>query len=197
MSNTRQIDGPGQTFNAMTTDAQVAEVLRSFLFQGSAEAIYGNLLTLPMGNGLLYVMPVYAQRQASNGSYPALTYVVVRFGEHVGIGQTLQEALDKVFQGDAGADTGEQPVAPETPDQPADPTSTATPTPSAVPTATPGTSTAPADPKAAAAESLKKAEEAFTAADAALREGDLATYQAKVTEARQELAKALEELGVK
>jgi uncharacterized membrane protein (UPF0182 family) len=203
MSNTRQIDGPGQTFNAMTTDAQVAEVLRSFLFQGSAEAIYGNLLTLPMGNGLLYVMPIYAQRQASTGSYPALNYVVVRFGEHVSIGQTLQEALDKVFQGDAGADTGEQPVASDTtqptqPDNPATPapTPTATSTTPATPIPT-ATSTIPADPQSAAAESLKKAEEAFTAADAALREGDLGTYQAKVAEARDELSKALELLGVK
>ncbi|HBY23580.1 MAG TPA: hypothetical protein DEG88_09975, partial [Propionibacteriaceae bacterium] len=72
MSDTQQIDGPGQTFNAINNDQVVAELLRPFLNQGSAAATYGNLLTLPMGNGLLYVMPVYTVRQASTGSYPVL-----------------------------------------------------------------------------------------------------------------------------
>ncbi|MEA5117420.1 MAG: UPF0182 family protein, partial [Propionicimonas sp.] len=115
MSDTHQIDGPGQTFNAMTANSRVAEVLRPYLNQGSAAASYGNLLTLPMGAGLLYVLPVYTQRQGSNGSYPVLTYVIVRFGQSVGIGATLQEALDETFKGDAGAETGENPVDPVTP----------------------------------------------------------------------------------
>ena len=51
-----------------------------------------------MGGGLLYVTPVYTQRQGSTGSYPALRFVVVRFGQSVGIGDTLQQALDQVFQ---------------------------------------------------------------------------------------------------
>ncbi|MCL1839209.1 MAG: UPF0182 family protein, partial [Propionibacteriaceae bacterium] len=177
MSDTQQIDGPGQTFNAMTTDRNVADVLRAFLFNGSAEAIYGNLLTLPMGSGLIYVLPVYAQRQASTGSYPALTYVIVRFGESVGIGQTLQEALDKVFRGNSGAKTGEEePQTPTTQVDPADPT-------------TPGTtpSVTPSDDAAAL---LQQAQDAFVAADEALRNGDLATYQAKVNEARTALAEA-------
>ena len=56
-----------------------------FLNQGAASATFGNLLTLPMGGGLLYVTPVYTQRQGSTGS-TALRFVVVRFGQSVGIG---------------------------------------------------------------------------------------------------------------
>ena len=65
-----------------------------------------------MGSGLLYVMPIYTTREASSGTgtYPALRFVAARFGEHVGIGNTLQEALDQVFSGDAGAETGEDPT---------------------------------------------------------------------------------------
>ena len=112
MSDTTQIDGPGQTANAMVTNEAVAERLRPFQ-QGTAQAQYGNLLTLPVGGGLLYVQPVYTQRQGSTGAYPALRFVLARFGQQVGIGDTLQQALDQVFAGDSGADDrGDQPERP-------------------------------------------------------------------------------------
>ena len=184
MSDTHQIDGPGQTFNAMTTDTRVAEVLRPYLNQGSAAATYGNLLTLPMGAGLLYVLPVYTQRQASTGSYPALTFVIVRFGQSVGIGSTLQQALDEAFQGDAGAETGEQPVEPEEPGEPGTPVEPTDPEP-----VEPGT------PPEAAKVLLEQAQTAFVAADTALRNGDLAEYQRQITVARRALDDALAQLN--
>jgi uncharacterized membrane protein (UPF0182 family) len=181
MSGTRQVDGPGQTFNAITIDQTVANLLRSYLNLGSAEAKYGNLLTLPMGNGLLYVMPIYTVRQGGGaGSYPALKLVAVRFGEHVGIGETLQAALDSVFSGDAGADTGEgdtgnpgQPTSPTQPTNPSEPTQ---------PNKT---------DSAAATAQLKKAETAFVAADAALKAGDLAEYQKQLGLAKAAVEAAL------
>ncbi|HOC12482.1 MAG TPA: UPF0182 family protein [Propionicimonas sp.] len=184
MSDTHQIAGPSQTLTAMTTDQKFAEVMRPYLNQGSAAAQYGNLLTLPMGSGLLYVMPIYTIRESGSGSgtYPALQYVAVRFGEHVGIGSTLQAALDQVFSGDAGADTGENPV-PENPNNPTEPTTPAEPT-----------EVTPADQKAAT-EAMQAAETAFTAAEAALRNGDLAEYQKQVTAAKEAVATALEKLG--
>jgi uncharacterized membrane protein (UPF0182 family) len=179
MSGTHQVDGPGQTFSAIATDQTVANLLRSYLNQGSADAKYGNLLTLPMGSGLLYVMPIYTIRQGGGaGSYPALKLVAVRFGEHVGIGETLQAALDSVFSGDAGADTGEGDTGGTPP-----PTSPTTPT---EPTT--------GDPAAAAAQ-MKKAETAFTAAEAALRSGDLAEYQKQVDAAKTAVEAALKALG--
>lgn len=180
MSDTQQIAGPSQTANAMTTDPQFATLMRSYLNQGSATAKYGNLLTLPVGGGLLYVMPIYTMRVAGNGSYPALAYVAVRFGDHVGISTTLQAALDQVFAGDAGASTGEG--------------GTGTTPPPTQPT-TPGTNT-PADEKAAVAE-MQKAQAAFDAADAALRKGDLAGYQTQIDAAKAALADALNKMGVK
>lgn len=184
MSDSHQIDGPGQTFNAINNDQTVAEMLRPFLNQGSSAATYGNLLTLPMGNGLLYVAPVYTMRQGTTGSYPALRFVVVRFGEHVGIGATLQEALDSVFAGDAGANTGEGPSTSPSASPSASPTGT--------PTSRP-TGSATASPEVVAL--LQKASASFDAAEAALKRGDLAEYQRQIDAARAALAQALKAMG--
>lgn len=186
MSGTHQIDGPGQTQNEIERNQAVQQRLLPYK-QTQGALTYGNLLTLPMGNGLLYVEPIFTQRSASAGSYPALTFVVVRFGSSVGIGTTLQEALDQVFAGDAGASTGEG-VAP----QPT-PTPGQTPTPGETP-APGGTPTGQVD-QAAAVAALQRAQDAFTAAEAALRNGDLAGYQTKTNEARAALADAVKAMG--
>ena len=110
MSDTTQIDGPGQTAQRDGDQRDRRRAVATVPNQGTAQASYGNLLTLPVGGGLLYVQPVYTQRQGSTGSYPALRFVLARFGQQVGIGDTLQEALDQVFAGDSGAhDRGDQP----------------------------------------------------------------------------------------
>ncbi|MFT3887005.1 MAG: UPF0182 family protein [Arachnia sp.] len=184
LSDSEQIAGPGQTFNFISTNPTVAEKLLPFNRQGaSASAIYGNLLTLPLGGGLMYVQPIYTQTTATTGSYPALRFVVVRFGEHLGIGETLQEALDKVFEGDAGAETGEGTVTEGVPNQggePTDPTEPET----------------PVEAKVRARTLLSDAEELFKGADEALKAGDLGSYQTKMKQAEQkilEAAKALDE----
>lgn len=176
MSGTHQVDGPGQTFNAMTTDKNFADLLRSYTNQGSAEARYGNLLTLPMGSGLLYVMPIYTMRQSGSGSYPALRFVAVRFGQYVGIGTTLQDALDQVFSGDAGASTGENGKTTQKPSAPT----------------TPGTTTSL---PAAAQADMKRALAAFNAADAAMRNGNLAEYQKQIGIAKAAVASAMSKAG--
>lgn len=177
MSDSTQIDGPSQAFNAMQTNETVRERLRSYT-QGSsapgANVINGNLLTLPMGGGLLYANPVYAKREAGNGAYPVLAFVVVRFGQNIGIGNTLQEALDQLFEGDAGASTGE--------------------TEGRGPNSTPPQPQGPAD-QAAAMQKVAEAQAAFAEADKALAAGDLGTYQKKNAEAKAAVAAAKSALG--
>ena len=179
MSDTTQIDGPGQTANAMVTNETVAERLRPFQ-QGTAQASYGNLLTLPVGGGLLYVQPVYTQRQGSTGSYPALRFVLARFGQQVGIGDTLQEALDQVFAGDSGATTGET-------------NPSATPTPKPTGSASPSTPAKPDNP--AASRALDEASTAFEAAQKALTAGDLGKYQTEIEKAKAATERAAEAMG--
>src|SRR5699024_10038491 len=84
----------------------------NLLQQGASEVINGNLLTLPVGEGLLYVQPVYLQSSASGGGtqYPLLQMVLVSFGDKIGFAPTLDEALDLVFGGDSGAQAGDAEV---------------------------------------------------------------------------------------
>ncbi len=165
MSAQTQIDGPGQTANVFNSNEVVAERLRPFQ-QGTASAKFGNLLTLPIGGGLLYAQPVYTQRQGSTASYPVLRFVLVRFGSSVAIGDTLQQALDQVFKGDSGVNTDE-----EGGDDPPD-----------------NGGENPDNP--AASKALSEAMQAFEDADAALKTGDLATYQNKVKEAQEAIKRA-------
>ena len=169
MSDTTQIDGPGQSFNAITTNETVSAALRNFTAQGSSQASFGNLLTLPLGGGLLYAMPVYAQRPGSAGSYPVLRFVAVRFGQQVGFGTSLQAALDQVFKGNAGATTDEGAGNGATPSGQAD------------------------NPAALAA--LDDAATAYADAQKALTAGNLGEYQTKINQMQDDLTKAQRALG--
>ncbi len=52
------------------------------------------------------MQPVYV-RSTEGTSIPLLRKVLVAFGDDIGYADTLQEALDQVFGGDSGADTGD------------------------------------------------------------------------------------------
>ena len=103
------VAGPGQVQNSFNTNPVVATEL-NLLAQSGSDVIRGNLLTLPVGQGFLYVQPVYV-RSRTETSYPVLRRVLVSFGDKVGFGYTLDEALDSVFGGDAGADAGDADAA--------------------------------------------------------------------------------------
>ena len=87
-----QVDGPKQMVNVMATNEQVRDVLFRFT-QGNVQLIYGNLLTMPVGEGLMYVQPIYSQRDEQETSFPILSFVRVSYGDKVGIGETLRGAI--------------------------------------------------------------------------------------------------------
>jgi uncharacterized protein len=99
------VPGPGQVQAQFDSDANVGQQL-NLLRQGQTEVISGNLLTLPVGNGLLYVQPVYV-RSTGDTSYPLLRKILVSFGEKIAFEDTLDEALDALFGGDSGAEAGD------------------------------------------------------------------------------------------
>ena len=172
-----QIAGPGQVANDFETDPDVAREL-SLLRQGEAETITGNLLTLPVGGGLLYVQPVYVQRATGDAAYPLLQRVLVSFGNEIGYAATLQEALDQIFQGESGAET-EEPPATEAPTPP--PTTAPPPPPTPPPTGEGGT-----DLQVAIAD----AQQAYSDAQAAQRDGDWAAYGEALERLEEALARA-------
>jgi uncharacterized protein len=99
LPNDTAIPGPGQVQNNFKSDSNVAQTV-NLLQRGDSRVVYGNLLTLPVGGGLLYVEPVYV-RATTGTSYPLLRKVLVAFGSSIAFEDTLQDALDKVFQGSA------------------------------------------------------------------------------------------------
>jgi hypothetical protein len=153
-----QINGPSQVQNAFSSNDEVATEI-NILERGASDVLYGNLLTLPVGGGLLYVEPVYVQASTTT-AFPLLRKVLVGFGDKIAFEDTLQEALDTVFAGESGVDTGE--VTPP-------PGGTPTPTPTG--TASPGTGDNPALHAA-----LADAEKALADAEAALKANDFAAY---------------------
>jgi uncharacterized membrane protein (UPF0182 family) len=155
------IPGPGQVQNNFNADPAVSKEL-NLLSQGSTSVLKGNLLTLPVGGGLLYVQPVYVM-STGNTSYPLLKKVLVAFGDKIAFENTLNGALDALFGGDAGID-GSTGV-----DQPTNP-GAQLPQPSPSPSS--GTST----DNAALNQALKDASAAIKASETARIAGDWAAY---------------------
>ncbi len=78
-----QTQGPQQAQSAMTSDPRVASELA--LLRQSNKVIFGNLLTLPIADGgILYVEPLYTQRNSAN-AFPQLARVMVSFTDTTGI----------------------------------------------------------------------------------------------------------------
>jgi uncharacterized membrane protein (UPF0182 family) len=106
------VPGPSQVASNFEAKPEVATSL-SLLRQGGADVVLGNLLTLPVGKGLLYVQPVYVRATGNTAAYPLLQRVLVSFGDQIGFSETLQGALDQVFGGDSGTEaSSNQPNTP-------------------------------------------------------------------------------------
>lgn len=152
-----QVPGPGQVQNTFQSNTTVSTEL-NLLNRGQSDIVNGNLLTLPMGGGMLYVQPVYVKSTGST-SFPTLQRVLVAFGEHVGFAPTLNGALDQLFGGDSGAAAADAGVVKD-PDS-----STGS-----------GSTTPPASNSPALAKALQDANAAIKAGQDALAKGDFAAY---------------------
>jgi len=146
LPRTTIVPGPGQVQNSFSVDPEVSRLL-NLLRQGSTKVLNGNLLTLPVGGGLLYVQPVYVQSTGET-SFPLLKKILVAFGDKIAFEDTLDGALNALFGGDAGV------VDPIDPVDPVD----------------------PGNANPAVAKALKAAKDAFAAKVAAMKAGDWAAY---------------------
>jgi uncharacterized membrane protein (UPF0182 family) len=99
------IAGPSQVASNFEAKPEVANSL-SLLRRGGSDVVLGNLLTLPVGGGLLYVQPVYVKATSNTSAYPLLQKVLVSFGDQIGYDDTLKGALDQVFGGNSGTTSG-------------------------------------------------------------------------------------------
>jgi uncharacterized membrane protein (UPF0182 family) len=150
LQRSTNIAGPSQVSSNFEAKPEVATSL-SLLRQGGASVELGNLLTLPVGGGLLYVQPVYVRATANTAAYPLLQKVLVSFGDQIGYADTVKGALDQVFGGNAGRGVG------------------------AASDAGAG-STGNSAVAATVAEALARAKQALSDAQAALTKGDFTAY---------------------
>ncbi|MDP9239118.1 MAG: UPF0182 family protein [Actinomycetota bacterium] len=161
------IPGPNQVQRNFTSTAEVARDLTLF-DQGGSRVRFGNLLTLPVGGGLLYIEPLYVQGEGQ-GSQPLLRKVLVAFGGKVAYQSTLAEALNQLFGPGASAA-----VTP--------PGGNPSPSPSPSGSASPPTSNA-----AELAAAVKDIQDALDRLAAAQKNGDFAG----IGQAQADLAKAI------
>ncbi|MFC8670138.1 UPF0182 family protein [Streptomyces sp. NPDC057199] len=167
---TSTVRGPQQVQSELNSNADVAEFVRN-LRGTDSDIEYGNLLTVPLNGGFLYIEPVYARGGTSN--YPLLRKVGVAYGDQTVFKDTLAEGLNTVFGVD-GEDTTEPP-----------PKEGETPTP---PT------TGDTDLEKAIAD----AQDAYTAGEEALKKGDWEAYgkaQEDLQDALQRASEAEQKAG--
>lgn len=176
-----QRSGPKQAFNPMRTDGRVAESLKSL--ENTATVTFGNLLTLPVGdNGILYVVPMYAQAQGEE-AFPRLFRVITRYEPaereaRIGYAPTTGEALRQV---------GITPAAGVVPDdqQPTEPDQSGTPdTDTPTPNQPPQQGDSPERDAAA-----KAIGDAITALREAQQGGDFAAYGQALDQLSQAVAR--------
>jgi hypothetical protein len=91
-----QTPGPQQAQNQFVSLPQVSQQL-NLLKQNQTSIDYGNLLTLPVAGGLLYMEPIYIERANQETSFPQLAKVLVGFGGKIGYDARLDVALSQVF----------------------------------------------------------------------------------------------------
>jgi len=161
------VAGPSQVASNFEAKPEVANSL-SLLRQGGSDVVLGNLLTLPVGGGLLYVQPVYVKATANSAAYPLLQKVLVSFGDVIGYDSSLKGALDQVFGGNSGTSSSGTPV-------------------------TTTTNNASADLKSA----LQNAKQALADGNAALAKGDFAAYGRAQDRLKAALAAAIAAEGRK
>ncbi len=94
--------GPSQIEARIDQDSDISQLLTLWGQRGS-QVIRGNLLVLPVGEGLIYVEPLYLQSEQS--SMPQLQRVIVAHQDDIVMAETLELALQQLF--------GVRPVVPQ------------------------------------------------------------------------------------
>jgi len=161
--------GPEQIESLIAQNRDISQQI-TLWGQVNSSVIMGNLLVIPLQNSLLYIEPVYLQ--AANNPLPVFQKVIVGTPSQIVWADNLQAALNQIYAGQGTTAPG----------GPSAPGATATPGPSS-----PATSAAPATGSpnplpsvtlsGTAQQLIAAADQHYQAAQAALRAGDLGTYQ--------------------
>lgn len=148
--------GPVQADSEMQQSLQVSSTI-TLLDQHGSSVLLGNNVMVPLDQALLYIRPLYVT-SASN-PLPQLKYVIAVFNQDVAIEPTLSQALASVL----GANIG-----------------TTGPTGGGVGSGSGSSGGAPSGSSSSVANDLQQATSDYSAAQQALKSGDLATYQHEI-----------------
>jgi uncharacterized protein len=91
----RLIYGQEQIEARINQDPVISQQISLWNRQGS-RVIQGNLLIVPINQSLLYVEPIYLE--ATQNSLPTLVRVIVAYENRIIMAQTLEQALQGIFQ---------------------------------------------------------------------------------------------------
>ena len=181
--------GPEQMEGKLASNTQISQQITLWA-QGGSQVILGNLLVLPIQDSLLYVEPVYLV--STSNPIPAFVKVVVGTPSQVVWGDTLQDALNQIYagQGAIGAGGTPSPGSSPSPGTSGGSSPPATATPGTTPSALPSVSL-----NGDAQQLLAEASTYYQAAQTALGNKDLATYQTDMNTVGQLLAQLQNVVG--
>ncbi|MGW9195777.1 UPF0182 family membrane protein [Micromonospora chersina] len=112
-----RISGPTQVHQQMTNNGDIRQQL-NLLSSNQAQVQYGNLLSLPFADGMLYVEPVYV-KSSNQDAYPLLQKVLLSYGDggsYVVLANNLSDGIKQLVEQGKRAAAGSPP--PSTGDNP-------------------------------------------------------------------------------
>jgi uncharacterized membrane protein (UPF0182 family) len=117
------ISGPVQVHQRMTNSQDTIRQQLNWLSSQQAQVLYGNLLSLPFGDGMLYVEPVYVKSNQQD-AYPLLQKVLLSYGDggsYVALADNLADGIKQLVEQGKQANQGNNPPPAEdgTPPPPA------------------------------------------------------------------------------
>ncbi|MEV4120869.1 UPF0182 family protein [Micromonospora sp. NPDC049645] len=169
-----RISGPVQVHQQMTNNANIRQQL-NLLSSNQAQVQYGNLLSLPFADGMLYVEPVYVKSNQQD-AYPLLQKVLLSYGDggsFVALADNINDGIKQLVEQGKKAGQGTSPP-PTTGGNPTTPTPTPSGTAAPTPTPTPSAGTPP--PAGDLAAAADRVQTAITEVRAAQTSGDFERY---------------------
>lgn len=162
-------DGPATVQAAIDSDSEISAEI-TLLDSGGSSVTFGDMQLIPVGDGLLYLRPLYVRSDATQQA--SLQYTIAVYNGNAAFGSSIEEALAKLFPG-FRTDIGDI-IGTDVPTEEPDPGGE-TPTTQSV------------------EELLERAQELFLEADEALP--DFARYAELTAQARELVRQALEQAG--
>jgi uncharacterized membrane protein (UPF0182 family) len=192
------VDGPALINSAIQSNTDISKEI-TLLNSNGSKVNLGNVIVVPINQSLIYVQPLYVEAAAN--PVPRLADVIMVYNKQAYHGANLNAALCQLPFGQAFCSlpggSAPEPGTGTTGTGPSGGTAGTT-TPTTSPSTTTPSTTAPSTPppgNQTVQQLLTNAQTHFQKADAALKAGDLATYQSEIRLAQNDVNQAQQQSG--